>query len=429
MTHRLPPPATLPSRLPSPPGPPGEGPGVRERAPAVPPPPLAPRPAPPTPPRSAGAADESGRCTERSASGRPSTRRVAAAANAHWNVSGEALREAAELADGCRHRRLRRRGRARCRRLRDRGRHGGRARTRAAAVPGGRHGVAARGPRARHVLALRDAQGARAARDDPYLAGGADELAAYVAPSSRRARKRGRGVSRSNAKSPPLRRRPTMPSLTTVRSSAARNEPLEVALRATLVDADHHDVLVPPRDRGRARVSVSIATANVKEMRVEAPVGTAARARGHYVSILGTFDRLAKQDVELRMLHAGTPSRAFRAELGEAAAAREGRPRDAQCPRVHLKLIAVDGRLSTSAAPELHGRRARREGATAVARLDVGIVTDDERMWTPRRHGSIGSGRAATARGVACARCAPRRSTGSVRRRRPHRREGPETGP
>src|SRR5262245_1569525 len=81
-----------------------------------------------------------------------------------------------------------------------------------------------------------------------------------------------------------------------------------------LVDADHYDSLVA-RVLPEARVSVWIGTANLKELRIEAPIGTRARARGRYVSVLETFESLANRGVELRVLHGRPASRAFRAEL------------------------------------------------------------------------------------------------------------------
>src|SRR6185436_8026821 len=92
-----------------------------------------------------------------------------------------------------------------------------------------------------------------------------------------------------------------------------------------------------------ARVSLWIATANVKELRVEAPIGSRARAKGRYMSILDLFDGLAARGVEIRLLHAGIPSRAFRAELRSHAGLRAGGLEMRRCPRVHLKMIAVDG--------------------------------------------------------------------------------------
>lgn len=71
-------------------------------------------------------------------------------------------------------------------------------------------------------------------------------------------------------------------------------------------DRAHYDVLVQ-RVIARARVSLWISTANVKELRVEAPVGSRARARGQYVSFLDMLAGLAQGGVELRLLHAGVP--------------------------------------------------------------------------------------------------------------------------
>jgi phosphatidylserine/phosphatidylglycerophosphate/cardiolipin synthase-like enzyme len=123
----------------------------------------------------------------------------------------------------------------------------------------------------------------------------------------------------------------------------APGDDLRRALRAQLVaDADHYTEVVL-KTIARARVSVWIATANVKEMRIEAPIGTTARARGRYMSILETFEGLAARKVELRLLHGGIPSRPFRAELSRRPRLARGGLAMRQCPRVHLKLIAVDG--------------------------------------------------------------------------------------
>src|SRR5581483_10465617 len=93
-----------------------------------------------------------------------------------------------------------------------------------------------------------------------------------------------------------------------------------------------------------ARTSVWIATANVKQLMIEAPVGTRARARGRYVPILDTIQSLCDRGVQVRLLHAAPPSGPFRQELA-ARKARLGPPRFEMraCPRVHLKMIAIDG--------------------------------------------------------------------------------------
>jgi phosphatidylserine/phosphatidylglycerophosphate/cardiolipin synthase-like enzyme len=157
-------------------------------------------------------------------------------------------------------------------------------------------------------------------------------------------------------------------------------------------DADHYEVLIQKVVRG-AQVSLWIATANVKEMRVEAPLGTVARSKGRYLSILETFDDLLNRGVEIRLLHAGTPSRAFQAELARHPRVKR-RLEMRQCPRVHLKMIAVDGE-------ELYLGSANFTGAGLGAKGDgrrnfeLGILTHDDVLLdvTQARFDRIWSGR------------------------------------
>jgi len=151
------------------------------------------------------------------------------------------------------------------------------------------------------------------------------------------------------------------------------------AIRAQLVaDADHYTELVLKAIAG-ARVSLWIATANVKEMRIEAPIGTRARAAGRFMSILETLEGLASRGVELRLLHAGVPSRPFRTELAGRKQLARGGLAMRQCPRVHLKLIAVDGRLLYLGSANFTGAGL---GAKAEGRrnFEMGLLTDDE-VW------------------------------------------------
>src|SRR4051794_40532335 len=99
-----------------------------------------------------------------------------------------------------------------------------------------------------------------------------------------------------------------------------------------------------------AKRSVWIATANLKELMVEDHRAAPGRrrtmrsgaGRATYRSILDVFDDLAGRGVELRILHAGPPSRAFREAL--ARNPRLGRTLTLRaCPRVHFKTVIVDG--------------------------------------------------------------------------------------
>jgi phosphatidylserine/phosphatidylglycerophosphate/cardiolipin synthase-like enzyme len=100
-----------------------------------------------------------------------------------------------------------------------------------------------------------------------------------------------------------------------------------------------------------ARRSVWIATANLKELMVEdhravpgrrRTARTAGRRARGYRSILEVFDDLAGRGVELRILHAAPPSRAFRATLAGSSRLRRSLALRA-CPRVHFKTVIVDG--------------------------------------------------------------------------------------
>ncbi len=148
-----------------------------------------------------------------------------------------------------------------------------------------------------------------------------------------------------------------------------------VSLVADRAHYDHVTLAI-----ARAKTSVWIATANVKQLMVEAPVGTRARARGRYVPILDTFQSLAERGVFVRLLHGAIPSRPFRQEL-DLRASRLVPPRFEMraCPRVHLKMIAIDGALLYLGSANLTGAGL---GAKAEGRrnFEMGILTDDEFM-------------------------------------------------
>lgn len=143
-----------------------------------------------------------------------------------------------------------------------------------------------------------------------------------------------------------------------------------------LKDREHYDVLVL-RVIGKARVSVWIATANIKELRIEAPVGSRARAKGQFVSFLDLLQELAGRGVELRLLHAGVPSRAFAAELSRHETLKSGALAMRQCPRVHLKMIAVDGSALYLGSANLTGAGLGAKGE-GKRNFEAGILTDDD---------------------------------------------------
>jgi phosphatidylserine/phosphatidylglycerophosphate/cardiolipin synthase-like enzyme len=154
-----------------------------------------------------------------------------------------------------------------------------------------------------------------------------------------------------------------------------------------------------------ARRSVWIATANVKELYVEDPgafggalrpgvaraapgagrarAGRGARGRGGrgrgdaYRSVLSVFDDLAARGVELRMLHAGFPSRAFRDELEAHPRLLAGGLQLRACPRVHLKAVIVDARLLYIGSANWTGAGLGAKGE-GRRNFELGLVTEDD---------------------------------------------------
>ena len=116
----------------------------------------------------------------------------------------------------------------------------------------------------------------------------------------------------------------------------------------------------------KATISLDIATADFKAMLVPQP-GTSRRA----VSIVQVLRRLAEKGVEIRLLHAGTPSsaalRELKKELPENLTIR-------RCPRLHFKTVVIDANRMYLGSANLTGAGL---GAKADGRrnFELGIWT------------------------------------------------------
>ncbi|HEY3495235.1 MAG TPA: phospholipase D family protein [Polyangiaceae bacterium] len=164
-----------------------------------------------------------------------------------------------------------------------------------------------------------------------------------------------------------------------------------------VADSRHYDAVVLPALRN-ARVSLWIATANLKDVHVEAPIGTRARAAGRFMSATECFEDLAARGVEIRVLHGGLPSRPFRASLARRRGLKPPRFELRHCPRVHLKMIVVDGATLYLGSANFTGAGlgARGEGKR---NFELGIATEDDvlidaaqlrfdRIWSGKECGS-----------------------------------------
>jgi phosphatidylserine/phosphatidylglycerophosphate/cardiolipin synthase-like enzyme len=145
-----------------------------------------------------------------------------------------------------------------------------------------------------------------------------------------------------------------------------------------VVDRAHYDTVTLAI--GRARTSVWISTANVKQLMIEAPIGTRDRARGRYVPVLDTLQSLCDRGVHVRLLHATAPSGPFREELA-ARSLRLLTPhfQMRECMRVHLKMIAIDGALLYLGSANFTGAGLGAKG-DGRRNFEMGILTDDEWM-------------------------------------------------
>lgn len=137
----------------------------------------------------------------------------------------------------------------------------------------------------------------------------------------------------------------------------------------------HYDTVVDQVQQ--ARVSVWIATANLKGLLVEqARVG---RRRGTWRPILERFAELAEQGVELRILHAGHPSRAFREDFDAHPVLVEGGLVLKQCARLHFKTVIVDGRGLYLGSANWTGAGLGGKGASR-RNFELGFWSEDEAL-------------------------------------------------
>jgi len=133
-----------------------------------------------------------------------------------------------------------------------------------------------------------------------------------------------------------------------------------------VVDADHFRSVVI-EGICAARVSLDIATADFKAMLV--PQGLSRSAP----SIVEVLRRLAQKGVEIRLLHAGTPSSAALRELKREL------PRGLtirRCPRLHAKAVIVDCARMYLGSANLTGAGLGAKGEDK-RNIEWGVVTRD----------------------------------------------------
>ncbi len=117
-------------------------------------------------------------------------------------------------------------------------------------------------------------------------------------------------------------------------------------------------------------MSVDIATADFKAMLV--PEAGTRRAR----SIVQVMRGLAARGVEIRLLHAGTPSSAALRELKKEL---PGNLVIRRCPRVHMKAVVVDSRWMYVGSANLTGAGLGAKGE-GKRNFEMGVWTESAGM-------------------------------------------------
>ncbi len=118
----------------------------------------------------------------------------------------------------------------------------------------------------------------------------------------------------------------------------------------------------------RATKYLWLATADLKDLYVD--------KRGRMVPFLEVLSDLARKKVEIRLLHAKEPGKAFREDFDRYPNLISGIER-ILCPRVHFKSVVVDGEFAYAGSANLTGAGMGAKSA-GKRNFESGIITDDQ---------------------------------------------------
>ncbi len=110
-----------------------------------------------------------------------------------------------------------------------------------------------------------------------------------------------------------------------------------------------------------------LATADIKDMHVD--------HNGKMISFLDVLSELVSRKVEIRLLHAKEPGKAFRRDFDKNRNLIKGMEM-ILCPRVHMKTVIVDGKFAYSGSANITGAGmgAKNENKR---NFESGFITDE----------------------------------------------------
>jgi phosphatidylserine/phosphatidylglycerophosphate/cardiolipin synthase-like enzyme len=119
-----------------------------------------------------------------------------------------------------------------------------------------------------------------------------------------------------------------------------------------------------------ARSFVWIGTADIKDLHV--------KINGSVQSFLSVLDKLVKRKVAIRLLHAKEPGPNFRNSFDKYPMLWDNMERQL-CPRVHFKMIIVDGKFAYTGSANLTGAGLGIKGS-GTRNFESGIITTDDEI-------------------------------------------------
>ena len=118
------------------------------------------------------------------------------------------------------------------------------------------------------------------------------------------------------------------------------------------------------------RRSLWIGTADIKDLYVKVGSGTEP--------FLAVLSQLLRRKVEIRLIHAKEPGPAFREDFDRYPLLARGLER-ALCPRVHFKMLVLDGAAAYIGSANLTGAGIGMKGAN-TRNFEAGILTDEPEL-------------------------------------------------
>ena len=113
-----------------------------------------------------------------------------------------------------------------------------------------------------------------------------------------------------------------------------------------------------------------LATADLKDLHVD--------KHGKIVPFLEVLSDLAARKIEIRLLHAKEPGKAFRRDFDKYPNLIDGIER-ILCPRVHLKSVVIDGEFAYTGSANLTGAGMGAK-STDKRNFEAGIITDEKEI-------------------------------------------------